>query len=91
MNYSVSWSREAEKSLAKAYLDAREDEMAESFTAASFEAEELLRSDPIGNSESREGMLRVLIVRPATVYFFVDEKISQVTVHNVHYASIRRR
>jgi plasmid stabilization system protein ParE len=81
VTYTVRWTRKAQdRQLTNIWLAATDRR---AVTAAAHQVDQLLRTDPASQGESRSGNRRLLIVRPLAVMFKVIEAERRVVVFSV--------
>jgi hypothetical protein len=89
MIYTVIWLPEAEAALAQIW---EADQSARSaVTASAHELDQLLGTDPVGASESREGKLRIILVPPPGASFSYSNDDRKVWVGEVWRYDKRRK
>lgn len=89
--FRVVWSERALNELAEIWMRS-ETSQRQALTRASHAADQRLRDDPFGSSESREGDVRVMFEAPMGFTFKVDQDAGTVLVGHVwYYAPPRRR
>ena len=91
MTFQVIWMQQVIRSLAQAYLAARDDSEAEAVTAAMAEIDRLLVSNPITAGESRVGAERIIVIRPVVVEYEVFNEERVVVVTTARFARRRTR
>jgi hypothetical protein len=79
-NFTVTWVREAEAEAATLWMEADDRAVV---AAAIDEIDRLLRLDPHGVGESRDGDNRILPVWPLAVTYVISDEDRQVTVLEV--------
>jgi plasmid stabilization system protein ParE len=79
VKFVVRWKQHALDDLAAIWLDAVSWDR-RIITTAAREADRVLRRDPYGISESREGDLRIMFVAPLAVTFSIDDASDKVEV-----------
>jgi hypothetical protein len=77
MTFTVVWKPEAERSLAKLWIKASDRQ---AVTEAGNAIDALLRTVPLEVGESRVSNMRILTVRPLSVYYDVREADRLVAV-----------
>ena len=82
MNYTVVWKPPAEEELARLWIDAPERDLV---AQAADRIDQLLKSNPLQQGESRSGSVRVLFVDPLGVFFDVNEQDRLVSVLKVWF------
>lgn len=80
----VVWSERAVDDLAEAWASA-DSSQRQALTRASHIVDQILRDDPFGSSESREGDARVMFEAPLGLSFKVDQDTGRVLVGHVWY------
>jgi hypothetical protein len=80
--YQVEWLESALDELTTLWLQA-EAFLRPAITAATHQIDQQLRTDPIGGSESRSGITRVLFANPLGVNFYLEPGRRAVCVTRV--------
>ena len=80
MSYTVVWKPAAEEELTRLWNDA--DDRDAVATGAN-EIDQLLKSRPHNQGESRSGAVRVMFIHPLGVFFHVDDQDRLVSVLGV--------
>jgi plasmid stabilization system protein ParE len=80
MNYTVVWKPAAERELAEIWSRATERS---AISAAADEIDQLLRSSPHHQGESRSGAIRVTFSDPLGVFFHISDEDRLVSVLRV--------
>ncbi len=82
MMFRVRWERRALDELARLWTQADSARRA-AITAASHAIDQQLRSDPFGQSESRPGGRRILLVSPLGITFRIEADGQTISVLRV--------
>ena len=82
MNLSLTWKQTATDEVAAIWLGA-DSATRQRITAATSKVDQLLRSNPYENSESREADRRIMFVAPLAVTFSVNAAAGTVEVLRV--------
>ncbi|MGH7136903.1 MAG: hypothetical protein ACREHD_14280 [Pirellulales bacterium] len=82
MKFSLEWKQTATDELADIWLRA-DSRTRRKITAATVKVDDLLKRDPYGESESREGDRRIMFVAPLAITFRVDPEVDNVEVLRV--------
>ncbi len=80
MKYTVVWKPVAEAELAAMWTQAADRA---AVTAAANQIDELLKTKPHEQGESRIGAIRVMFIHPVDVFFNVDDEDRRVEVIRV--------
>jgi len=80
MTYTVTWIKSALDELAKLWNSASDRQ---DVADAADRIDLILKSDPYGHSESREGDFRILFVPPLAALFEMSDADRRVTVRGV--------
>ena len=80
MTYTVVWKPAAEEELARMWTDAFDRS---AITMAADAIDQLLKSDPLAQGESRSGAIRIVFIHPLGMFFHVEEQDRIVSVLRV--------
>ncbi len=84
--FAVKWHEDAGEEFVVAWF-AADMVLRQKLDSALSKLETDLASDPIGNSESREGTLRIAFALPLGVMIIVDEDANEVRIRHVWLTS----
>ena len=87
MTFTLVWPKALIRRLTALYLQARSEALADDFTQAVAQIEYLLQNAPLNQGESRSANERILVVRPLSATYRIDELNKRVYIRAIGYSN----